>query len=151
MWHDIEGSTVCGKMSGGTDDKMGEALEKSAFVIVCISNAYSTRPNCEQEAKYARALEKEMKLTIIYVMMQSDFTMVSQPEHVEGWLAMYVGDKLWYPLWDRAQVESTGSGNGRVNLTPFSSIQFDHSLTNPVLKPNHFVAYLVFQATTSLM
>ena len=79
VWQDTDGSTICGKMSGGTDDKMAEAVEKSAFVIICVSKAYPNRPNCEQEAKFARALEKDKKLTIIYVMMQSDFTTVSQP------------------------------------------------------------------------
>ena len=138
VWQDTDGSTICGKMSGGTDDKMAEAVEKSAFVIICVSKAYPNRPNCEQEAKFARALEKDKKLTIIYVMMQSDFTTVSQPERVEGWLRLYLGDNLWYSLWDKSQVESTGDAiagvigdHAKVQTTspvlsiPWISLQFN--------------------------
>ena len=125
VWQDTDGSTICGKMSGGTDDKMAEAVEKSAFVVICVSKAYPTRPNCEQEAKFARALEKDKKLTTIYVMMQSDFTTVSQPESVEGWLRLYLGDKLWYPLWDQGQVESTGDA--------IAGLIGDHAKVLPVL------------------
>ena len=116
---------------------MAEAVEKSAYVIICVSKPYLNRPNCEQEAKFARALEKDKKLTIIYVMMQSDFTTVSQPESVEGWLRLYLGDKLWYPLWDKGQVESTGDAiagiigdHAKVQTTspvlsiPWNSLQF---------------------------
>ena len=111
VWQDIEGSTICGKMSGSIDKKMAEAVEKSAFVIICVSKAYPISPNCEQEAIFARQREKDKKLKIVYVMMQSDFTTVSRPEHVEGWLGFYVADNLWYPLWDKFQVGSTGNGN----------------------------------------
>ena len=112
VWQDKYGSTICGKMSGSIGKKMAEAVEKSAFVIVCVSKVYPTRPNCEQEAIYAHERENEKKLKIIYVMMQSDYTTDSnQPEYVEGWLRSNMGDRLWYPLWDKAQVESTGSGN----------------------------------------
>ena len=108
VWQDTDGSTICGKMEDGTDDKIADAVDKSAFVIICVSKAYPTRPNCEQEAKFAKQKEKAKRLKIIYVMMQSDYTTVSEPDYVEGWLAMYIGDKLWYPLWDIKQVASTG-------------------------------------------
>ena len=112
VWQDIEGSTICGKMADSIDEKMAEAVEKSAFVIVCISKAYPGSPRCKQEATYAHERENEKKLKIIYVMMQSDYTTDSnQPEYIEGLLRLYVGDRLWYPLWDKDQVESTGSGN----------------------------------------
>ena len=109
VWQDTDGSTICSKMEDGTDEKMAEAVGKSAYVIICVSKAYPTRPNCEQEAKFAKQREKAKRLKIIYVMMQSDYTTVSEPECVDGWLAMYIGDKLWYPLWDNNQVASTGN------------------------------------------
>ena len=140
VWQDIDGSTICGKMSGGTDDKMAEAVEKSAFVIICVSKAYPGRPNCEQEAKFAKQKEKAKKLTIIYVMMQSDFTTVSQPESVDGWLRLYLGYNLWYPLWDEGQVESTGDAIAEVIgdhakvqpvlSIPWSSLQFNSAANN---------------------
>ena len=56
---------------------------------------------------------------------------------MEGWLRLYLGDKLWYPLWDQGQVESTGDAiagvigdHAKVLTTspvlsiPWSSLQF---------------------------
>ena len=109
VWQDTDGSTICGKMSGGTDEKMAEAVSKSAYVIICVSKAYPGRPNCEQEAKFARQKEKAKSLEIIYVMLQEEYTTVCVPKVMEEWLAMYIGDKLWYPLWDINQLASTGN------------------------------------------
>ena len=111
VWQDIEGSSICGKMSGGTDEKMAEAVNKSAYVIICVSKAYPVSANCAQEAKYAKQREKAKKLQIIYVMMQEEYTTVSKPEFVDDWLAMYMADKLWYPLWDIKQLAETGKVN----------------------------------------
>ena len=108
VWRDEDGSSVCGKMAGATDEKMAEAVSMSHTVVVCVSRPYPDRPNCKQEAEYARSLEKDGKLNMVYVMMQEEFTTVSKPDSVQGWLRMYMGSKLWYPLWDAGQVQSTG-------------------------------------------
>ena len=133
MWQDTDGSSICGKMEGGTDDKMAEAINKSAYVIICVSKAYPTRPNCEQEAKFAKQKEKAKKLEILYVMMQDDYTTVSQPECVDGWLGMYIGDKLWYPLWNLKEVESTGIVNNDLSceITALISPVYLLILTQP--------------------
>lgn len=45
---------------------------------------------------YTRVLGK---VQIIYVMMQEEYTTVSEPESVDGYLAIMIGDKLWCPLF----------------------------------------------------
>jgi hypothetical protein len=37
-------------------------------------------------------------------MMDSQYTTVSKTDSVDGWLAIMIGDALWYPLWDAGQV-----------------------------------------------
>jgi hypothetical protein len=94
-------------MSGSTDERMAEALEAAQVVIMCVSRIYKERPNCRMEAKYANQLYKRGKLQILYVMMQPDYTTVSEPYCCDGWLGIQIGDALWYPLWDPAMVGST--------------------------------------------
>ena len=138
VWRDEDGSSICGKMAGATDAKMAEAVGMSHTVVVCVSRPYPTRPNCQQEAEYARSLEKDKKLDMVYVMMQQDYTTVSAPDSVEGWLRMYMGSKLWYPLWDAGQVQSTGDALAQligdkgklvaaavVPAVPWTQLQFD--------------------------
>jgi hypothetical protein len=94
-WTDMTGSSFVGKMAGSTDAIMAAAVEASSHVVVCVSREYKNSVNCQQEATYARQFEKKGKLKIIYVMMQSDFTSVSQPDSVDGWLGIMVGNSLW--------------------------------------------------------
>ena len=97
-------------MAGNTDDRMAEALEAAQAVIVCVSRMYKERPNCRMEAKYANQLYKKGKLQIFYVMMQADYTTVSEPDSCDGWLGIMIGDALWYPLWDAGLIESAVAG-----------------------------------------
>ena len=92
----MAGSSFVGKMAGSTDTIMAAAVEASSHVVVCVSRGYKNSANCEQEAAYARQFEKKRKLKIIYLMMQSDFTTVSQPDSVDGWLGIMVGNSLWW-------------------------------------------------------
>jgi hypothetical protein len=94
-WIDTTGSALVGPMAGSTDEVMAAAVEASSHVVVCVSKDYKLSPNCRQEGSYARQQEKKGKLKIIYVMMQEQYTTVSSPECVDGWLAIMVADKLW--------------------------------------------------------
>jgi len=94
-WIDTTGSALVGPMAGSTDEVMAAAVEASSHVVVCVSKDYKVSPNCRQEGSYARQQEKKGKLKIIYVMMQQQYTTVSSPECVDGWLAIMVADKLW--------------------------------------------------------
>lgn len=45
-------------------------------------------------------------LQIIYVMMEEDYTTVSE-EFVDGYLGLMIGSQLWHPLWDPSLLHST--------------------------------------------
>ena len=109
VWIDDLGSTVCGKMSGASDAKMAEAVEKSHTVLVFVSKEYNASVNCQKEAKYAHQRRDKGKVNIHYVMMQREYTTVSKPDCIEGQLGLWIGDEIWYSLFDESQVVSTGS------------------------------------------
>ena len=94
-WVDMTGSALVGPMAGSTDEVMAAAVEASSHVVVCVSKESKLSPNGRQEGSYARQQEKRGKLKIIYVMMQQQYTTVSSPECVDGWLGIMVADKLW--------------------------------------------------------
>ena len=113
VWRDETGSSVLGGMSGNTDEVMAEAIETSAAIIVCVSSPYKESANCRMEGKYASARSKKGKVQLVFVMMDSEYTTVSETS-VDGWLAFMVGDSLWYPLWDDSHVQSTGTEIAKV-------------------------------------
>ena len=41
--------------------------------------------------------------------MRGRYTTVSQPESVDGWLAVQLGDKLWFPCWNSKVMEATAA------------------------------------------
>ena len=108
VWIDELGSSVCSKMSGASDAKMAEAVEKSHTVIVFVSKEYYASVNCQKEAKYAHQRRDKGKVKIHYVMMQRDYTTVSKPDCIEGALALWIGDEIWYSLFEESQVVGTG-------------------------------------------
>ena len=109
VWMDEMGSTVCGKMSGASDAKMAEAVEKSHTVLVFVSKEYNASMNCQKEAKYAHLRRDRGKVKVHYVMMQREYTTVSKPDCIEGELALWIGNEIWYSLFDESQVAGTGA------------------------------------------
>jgi len=81
---------------------MANAVKISSAYIICLSDAYRTRPNCRSEAQMIR--KKQMKgRKIIFLMMEESFI----DEVEDCWLALMVGAELWYPLWEPSQISST--------------------------------------------
>eukprot|EP01041_Mallomonas_annulata_P013018 gene13018-27470_t len=109
VWRDEEGSRLMEAMSGATEACMAQAIELSSTVILCVSREYKESANCRLEAIYAQQLAKKEKLSLIFAMMDREYTTASKPDYLDGWLAFIVGDALWYPLWDGSTsgVEST--------------------------------------------
>lgn len=101
------GSSLVPPMEGSTDDRMAEAMEAASVVIICLSKIYKERPNCRMEAKYANQLFKKGRVKVVYVMMQTEYTTVSEPHCCDGWLGIQIGDALWYPLWEEAILPSS--------------------------------------------
>ena len=106
VWTDELGSQVCSQMADDIDAKMAEAVEKSHTVLVFVSREYNASVNCQKEASYAHQRKDNGKVNIVYVMMQSDYTTVGGC--IEGRLGLWIGQKLWYPLFDANQIASTG-------------------------------------------
>lgn len=86
---------------------MADAIECSCAVIVCVSKEYKSSANCRMEANYANQRKKKGKLELFFVMMQQEYTTVSSPDSVDGYLGIMVGDNLWYPLWDGTFLSDT--------------------------------------------
>lgn len=114
VWRDECGSSLVSQMGGHTDSKMAEAIELSAFVIICVSLAYKESANCRMEANYANQLAKKGILRTAFVMMQSDYTTVSSPHSVDGWLGFMVGDALWYPMWEMDMVPKAAADLSKI-------------------------------------
>ena len=47
------------------------------------------------EAQYAHRLEKRGQLEIVYVMLDENYTTLSSPESVSGWLGLIIGEAMW--------------------------------------------------------
>jgi hypothetical protein len=115
-------------MAGATDEVMAQAVEAASHVIVFVSKDYKESANCRMEAKYTNQLSKKGKVKPIFVMVQNEYTTVSTPEYVDGWLGIMIGDSLWYPMWSESQIDSTAQeiakvlGNeAKLNYTPAPS------------------------------
>ncbi len=86
-------------------------------------------------------LEKRGLLKIIYVMMDENYTTVTNPA-VDGWLAMYIGDNIWYPLWNHSKVSETSAAiayliSGQAAAAPSSpSHQIVISQSVPLASPS---------------
>eukprot|EP01040_Poterioochromonas_malhamensis_P009077 gene9077-9831_t len=110
VWRDEEGSSLVGPMSGDIVETMAEAIQHSFMVVICVSREYKDSSNCRAEAKFSRSRQQSHKLKIAYVMMDQNYTTVSKPNVVDGWLGFMVGTELWYPLWSLSQAESCARG-----------------------------------------
>ena len=78
VWMDID------KMSGGIYDRMAEAVEGAAVIIVCMSNNYQTSVNCKKEFEYAQVSKKN----IVPIKMEKGF-------NATGALGLITAGKLY--------------------------------------------------------
>ena len=106
VWRDEDGSTIVPPMSGSVDERMADAIQASDTIVICVSSAYKKSSNCRLEASYASVLSKRGAVKLVFVMMNANYTTVSEPEYVDGWLGILVGGALWVPMWDSNHVSS---------------------------------------------
>eukprot|EP00300_Choanocystis_sp_HF-7_P011636 c17551_g1_i3.p1 GENE.c17551_g1_i3~~c17551_g1_i3.p1 ORF type:complete len:720 (+),score=155.27 c17551_g1_i3:167-2161(+) len=100
-WRDEEGSDIVDPMQGSVDDTMGRAVECASDVIVFLSRAYKESANCQAEARYANVQRKRNQLKIHFVCLETNYT---EPD---GWLGFMLGDALWYPAFQKSQIQTT--------------------------------------------
>ncbi|CAF2820860.1 unnamed protein product, partial [Rotaria sp. Silwood2] len=73
---------------------MAEAIEKSNFILICMSSDYKKSTNCQAEAEYAFNRKK----TIIPLIVEPKFK-------ADGWLGFISGNKIYINFADREHNE----------------------------------------------
>jgi hypothetical protein len=109
VWRDETGSSLLGPMSSsGTDmyETMGQAVELSALVILCISRKYKESGPCRGEALYAHSERNEKRLDIAYVMLEEDYTPISRPDRCNGWLGPMLSGAYFLKLFNESQLNT---------------------------------------------
>ncbi|XP_069136765.1 uncharacterized protein [Argopecten irradians] len=81
VWMDVE------HMTGSTLEAMALAVERSAVVLVCMSQKYKDSPSCRSEAEYTYKLRK----SFIPLCVQERYV-------ADGWLGMLIGTKLYFDI-----------------------------------------------------
>jgi len=89
IWIDVE------QMEGSVLEKMAEAVEGSAVILIFLSSNYKESQACRTEAEYTYKLKKE----VICIMAEDNY----QPR---GWLGALLGNKLFYDLWKNSETET---------------------------------------------
>ena len=105
VWRDEVGSPYAGQMQGSTIEAMATAIEKASLVVCFVSKAYTESANCRLECEYAFRRHQRKKVKLEYVMMDENYTTVSE-DAVEGWLGMMIGEKLWNPYFQDSHVHA---------------------------------------------
>ena len=77
VWLDIE------QMEGSVLERMSEAVEQAAVLIIGLSTNYKESQACRTEAEYAYRLKKQ----VIFVMAEDGYT-------ATGWLGAMLGNKF---------------------------------------------------------
>ncbi|CAF4151303.1 unnamed protein product [Rotaria sp. Silwood2] len=82
------------EMYGSIIERMAEAIEKSSFILVCMSSDYKKSTNCQAEAGYAFNRKK----TIVPLIVEPKYK-------ADGWLGFIVGNKIYINFAEREHNE----------------------------------------------
>eukprot|EP00854_Cymbomonas_tetramitiformis_P012842 gene12842-15176_t len=82
-------------MGADIADSMASAVENSKVVVCGVSSRYANSPNCRMEADYANKVLKGGNM--VWLVMEDGF-------RPSGWLALYMGQKLYYEVTDDTKV-----------------------------------------------
>ena len=96
-----------GSIGRRLDDRKIEAFENAPVIVICVSKKYHEL--AIEEANYAKGLEKIGKSSVLYVMLDENYTTESQPFRVSGWLGNMVTGTTWYPCWTKFQAHASVS------------------------------------------
>lgn len=70
------------------DEVVLAAMETACVIIIGVSRPFKNSITCQRIARYALKLQAENKsVAVLYVLLQGDYTLMSIPEKVTGWLA----------------------------------------------------------------
>jgi hypothetical protein len=82
------------EMHGSICERMAEGIEKSDFILICMSSGYKKSLNCQAEAEYAFKREKK----IVPLMVEPKYK-------ADGWLGLIVGSKLYVKFAEKQDDE----------------------------------------------
>lgn len=116
-WLDVE------KMYGNINDRMAEAIESCAAVMVCLSSKYKLSANCRMEAEYSNTQKKK----IIPLMLEEHY----QPD---GWLGLIISGKLWYDMSNPGNIHQNVTAV-MSELQPVLDQDLEYRKSNPVAAP----------------
>jgi len=94
IWIDVE------EMEGSVLEKMAEAVEEAAIIVIGLSTTYKDSQACHTEAEYSYKLKKPM----IFVLAEDGFV-------AKGWLGAMLGDQLWYSPWTHKEGFESGAAD----------------------------------------
>jgi hypothetical protein len=115
-WLDVE------KMYGNINDRMAEAIESCAAVMVCLSSKYKLSANCRMEAEYSTTQRKR----IIPMMVEEKY----QPD---GWLGLIISGKLWYDITEVSKIPQILTTAVMTELQPVLEEDLEYRKKNPPL------------------
>ncbi|CAF4006735.1 unnamed protein product, partial [Rotaria sp. Silwood1] len=72
------------EMHGSIIERMAEGIERSDFILICMSSGYKKSSNCQAEAEYAFNRKKNIVPLIVEPKYKAD-----------GWLGFIVGSKIY--------------------------------------------------------
>lgn len=69
------------------DELVLAAMETSCVIIIGVSRSFKNSITCQRIARHSLKLQAEKKsVAVLYALLQGDFTLMSIPEKVTGWL-----------------------------------------------------------------
>ncbi len=87
----------------------------------------------QEECVHIAASANPLILTskLKYQLLRVRYTTVSQPESIDGWLAVQLGDKLWFPCWESRVMINTAA-----RIVPIIAAQERAFATLPPANPS---------------
>lgn len=93
------------------------------------------------ECNFARRFAKKKYLTIVFALMESDYTLSpSSNDCLASWLRLFIGDSLWLPMWDESHVRKVArkvsealdnAKNIKLRHDPYNELSISSSKSNP--------------------
>ena len=104
------------------DDEIIDEINKSSIVVACITKDLRHSLSCKMILQFVRDLKLDGSTyeksnlcpEVSFCLMQGDYTMVSQPHAIDGWLRHLMRDTVNYPSWNMNHIEGTAESIANV-------------------------------------
>ena len=104
------------------DDEVVDQINKSSIVVACITKELRHSLSCKMILQFVRDLKlndfmyekSNLCPEVSFCLMQGDYTMVSQPYAIDGWLRHLMRDTVNYPSWNMNHIDGTAESIANV-------------------------------------